>query len=67
MMFKIYRERHDQWRQLRRQQEDDLQQMTSDTHHQLGIVEDNLATNESQAINQTQVSIYNVLGILEIY
>ncbi|KAK2554858.1 hypothetical protein P5673_023504 [Acropora cervicornis] len=50
----IEREQHDQWRQLRRQQEDDLQQMISGTHHQLGIVEDNLVANECQAINQTQ-------------
>ena len=56
-MFKIYREQHDQWRQLRREQEDDLQQMISGTHHQLGNVEENLVTNECQAINQTQVRI----------
>jgi len=39
------------------QQEDDLQQMISGTHHQLGIVEDNPVTKECQTINQTQVSI----------
>ncbi|XP_015766416.1 PREDICTED: uncharacterized protein LOC107345217 [Acropora digitifera] len=50
----IEREQHDQWRQLRREQEDDLQQMISGTHHQLGNVEENLVTNECQAINQTQ-------------
>ena len=62
-MFKIYREQHDQWRQLRREQEDDLQQMISGTHHQLGNVEENLVTNECQAINQTQVSISDFLGV----
>lgn len=56
-MFKICREQHDQWRQLHREQEDDLQQMISGTHYQLGNVEENLVTNECQAINQTQVSI----------
>ena len=61
-----YREQHDQWRQLRRQQEDDLQQMISGTHHQLGIVEDNLVTNECQAINQTQVSIKDFLGVFKV-
>ncbi|XP_044166843.1 uncharacterized protein LOC114951569 [Acropora millepora] len=49
----LEREQHDQWRQLRREQEDDLQQMISGTHHQLGNVEENLVTNECQAINQT--------------
>ncbi|XP_067049260.1 uncharacterized protein [Acropora muricata] len=42
----LEREQHDQWRQLRREQEDDLQQMISGTHHQLGNVEENLVTNE---------------------
>ena len=52
------REQHDQWRQLCRQQEDDLPQMISGTHHQLGIVE---VTNECQAINQTYTSFLAVL------
>ena len=56
-MFTIYREQQEQWRQLRKQQDDELQQVISGTHHQLGIVEDNLATDEGQAINQTQVSM----------
>ena len=56
-MFTIYREQQEQWRQLRKQQEDELQQVISGTHHQLSIVEDNLATDEDQAINQTQVSM----------
>ncbi|XP_074611348.1 uncharacterized protein LOC141865890 isoform X3 [Acropora palmata] len=50
----IEREQQEQWRQLRKQQEDELQQVISGTHHQLSIVEDNLATDEDQAINQTQ-------------
>ena len=40
--------------------------MISGTHHQLGIVEDNLVTNEYQAINQTQVSIKDFLGVFKI-
>ena len=66
-MFKIYRKRRDQWRQLRRQQENELQQMTSGNDHQLGIVDDNPAASECQAIIQTKVSIQDFLGILKIY
>ncbi|XP_068710696.1 uncharacterized protein [Montipora foliosa] len=60
------RKRRDQWRELRRQQENELQQMTSGNDHQLGIVDDNPAANsECQAIIQTKVQQKDITTVKE--